>query len=454
MREGSRFAALLKRAALDRPETRAWALYDWANSAFWAVVVAAIFPIYFRSVAAADLPGELPTQRYAVATTIGLAIVAVLAPILGALADYTGGRKRGLALFAGFGITAVAAMFTIERGDWLLASVLLILSNIGVNGSFVFYDALLPHVARPEETDRLSSAGYALGYLGSGLLLAANVAWILKPQWFGLPHGEGLTPSQATLPTRLAFLSVAIWWAVFSIPLLRRVPEPPALYEPDERRGDNPVRVAFTRLGETFKELRLQRDAFLFLLAFLIYNDGIGTVIRMAAIYGAEIGIPQSSLILSILLVQFVGVPFSLLFGALAGRIGPKPAILIGLAAYAGISLVAFYMKTATHFLVLALLVGMVQGGTQALSRSLFASMIPKHKSAEFFGFFAVFEKFAGIFGPALVAVIISATGSTRLSILSVVVFFVVGAALLIPVDIEAGRRRAREAERELRAEV
>ena len=173
----------------------------------------------------------------------------------------------------------------------------------------------------------------------------------------------------------------------------------------------------------------------------------------MAAIYGAEIGIPQSSLILSILLVQFVGVPFTLLFGSLAGTIGPKPAILIGLAAYAGISLVAFYMRTATHFLVLALLVGMVQGGTQALSRSLFASMIPKHKSAEFFGFFAVFEKFAGIFGPALVAVMISATGSTRLSILSVVVFFVVGAALLIPVDIEAGRRRAREAERALRAE-
>ncbi|HEY7368694.1 MAG TPA: MFS transporter, partial [Thermoanaerobaculia bacterium] len=221
----------------------------------------------------------------------------------------------------------------------------------------------------------------------------------------------------------------------------------------DERRGDNPVRVAFTRLGETFRELRSHRDAFLFLLAFLIYNDGIGTIIRMAAIYGDEIGIPQSALILSILLVQFVGVPFSFLFGALAGRIGPKPAILLGLTAYAGISLVAFFMKTATHFLVLALLVGMVQGGTQALSRSLFASMIPKHKSGEFFGFFAVFEKFAGIFGPALVAVIIAATGSTRLSILSVVVFFLVGGVLLIPVNIEAGRRQAREAERGLRTE-
>jgi UMF1 family MFS transporter len=173
----------------------------------------------------------------------------------------------------------------------------------------------------------------------------------------------------------------------------------------------------------------------------------------MAAIYGDEIGIPQSALILSILLVQFVGVPFSFLFGALAGRIGPKPAILLGLTAYAGISLVAFFMKTATHFLVLALLVGMVQGGTQALSRSLFASMIPKHKSGEFFGFFAVFEKFAGIFGPALVAVIIAATGSTRLSILSVVVFFLVGGVLLIPVNIEAGRRQAREAERGLRTE-
>jgi UMF1 family MFS transporter len=336
----------------------------------------------------------------------------------------------------------------------MLASILLIVSNIGVNGSFVFYDALLPHVAREEETDRLSAAGYALGYLGSGLLLALNVAWILKPQWFGLPHGEGLTPSQATLPTRLAFLSVALWWAGFSIPLLRKVPEPPRLYEKDEGRGDNPVRVAFTRLAETFRALRRHRDAFLFLLAFLIYNDGIGTIIRMAAIYGTEIGIAPSALILSILLIQFVGVPFSLLFGSLAGRIGPKPAIGIGLAAYTALSFLAFFMKTGFHFLILAIIVGMVQGGTQALSRSLFASMIPKHKSGEFFGFFAVFEKFAGIFGPGLVALAITLTGSTRIAILSVVLFFLVGGALLVPVNIAEGRRSARAAEAQLRAEA
>jgi UMF1 family MFS transporter len=254
-----------------------------------------------------------------------------------------------------------------------------------------------------------------------------------------------LTESQATVPVRLAFLSVAVWWVIFSLPLFRRVPEPPPLLEPDERRGENPVKVAFLRLGETFYELRSYRNAFLLLLAFLIYNDGIQTIIKMATAYGTEIGIGQNALIGAILLVQFVGIPCTFLFGMMAGRIGTKRALFLGLTVYAAISVLGYFMKTATQFYILAGLVGTVQGGTQALSRSLFASMIPQHKSGEFFGFFSVFEKFAGIFGPLIFAGTIAATGSSRNAILSVIGFFVVGGALLYLVNVEEGQRAALE---------
>ena len=424
-------------------------MYDWANSAFMVVIITAIFPIYFSAVAAADLAPETATLRFTVATTIGLAIIAALSPLLGTIADYAGAKKRLLGAFMLLGVAAVAMMFFIQRGDWLLAAVLFILANIGANGSFVFYDSLLPHVARPEEINRVSTAGYALGYLGSGLLLALNLAWIQKPEWFGLPHGPGISPADATLPTRLAFLSVAIWWVLFSIPLLRRVTEPPRLAGPRGRAG-NPLAASLRQLGKTFRELRGYRHAFLMLLAFLIYNDGIGTIIRMATIYGTEVGIGRGALIASILLVQFVGVPFAFLYGILADRIGQKQSIFLGLLVYAGISVLGYFMTTAMHFLILAFLVGMVQGGTQAISRSLFASMIPRQQSGEFFGFFAVFEKFAGVFGPAIIAAVISITGSTRLSILSVIVFFVIGAWLLMKVDVVAGQHEARAAEAQL----
>jgi UMF1 family MFS transporter len=406
-----------------------------------------VFPIYFSAVAAADLAPEVATFRFTVATTIGLAIIAALSPLLGTIADYAGAKKRLLAAFMLLGVAAVGMMFFIQRGDWLLAAVLFILANIGANGSFVFYDSLLPHVARPDEINRVSTAGYALGYLGSGLLLALNLAWIQKPEWFGLAHGPGISAAQATLPTRLAFLSVAVWWVLFSIPLFRRVSEPPRLGGGGAGTGHS-VAASLRRLGVTLRELRGYRNAFLMLVAFLIYNDGIGTIIRMATIYGTEVGIGRGALIASILLVQFVGVPFAFLYGILADKIGEKQSIFLGLLVYAGISVLGYFMTSAMHFLILAFLVGMVQGGTQAISRSLFASMIPKHQSGEFFGFFAVFEKFAGVFGPAIIAAVISVTGSTRLSILSVILFFVAGAWLLLKVDVGEGQRQARAAER------
>src|SRR3954454_23712026 len=439
--------SLLSRLGLDRPELRAWAMYDWAASSMQTTIMVAVFPIYFVKVAGAGLAESGATQRLATVNTVALVIIAVLSPILGAISDYRGTKKRLLAVFMWIGVAAILGMFFIARGDLNLASILFVISLIGVAGSFVFYEALLPHIARPGEIDRVSTAGYALGYVGGGVLLAFNLAWIQRPDWFGLPSGPNLSASDATLPVRLAFLSVAVWWVIFSWPLFRRVPEPAPALEPDERRGENPVKMAFVRLGETFRELRSYRQAFLMLLAFLIYNDGIQTIIKMATAYGTEIGIGQSALIGAILVVQFVGIPCSFLFGMVAGRIGAKRALFVGLLAYTAISVLGYFMRTATHFYVLAGLVGMVQGGTQALSRSLFASMIPPHKSGEFFGFFSIFEKFAGIFGPLIFAGTIAATGSSRNAILSVIAFCAVGAAILATVDVGEGQRVARASE-------
>ena len=439
--------SLWSRLGLGRPELRAWAMYDWAASAVQATIMVAVFPIYFVKVAGAGLPAGSGTQRLAAVNTLALVVIALLSPILGAISDYRGTKKRMLGIFMLTGVTAVSGMFFVDRGEIGLASVLFMVTLIGAAGSFVFYEALLPHIARPGEIDRVSSAGYAMGYIGGGLLLALNLAWIQQPAWFGLPTGPGLSETQATVPVRLAFVSVAVWWLVFSLPLFRRVPEPLPRLEPDERPGESPIKMAFVRLAETFHELRGYRQAFLMLVAFMIYNDGIQTIIKMATAYGTEIGIGQNALIGAILLVQFVGIPCSFLFGMLAGRVGAKRAIFLGLLAYTAISILGYFMTNATHFYILAGLVGMVQGGTQALSRSLFASMIPRHKSGEFFGFFSIFEKFAGILGPLIFAGTIAVTGSSRNAILSVIGFFAVGAVLLRAVDVEEGKLRAREAE-------
>jgi UMF1 family MFS transporter len=438
---------LLARLGLGTPELRAWALYDCANSAAVTSVLTAIFPIYFVSVAAGDLPPALATQRYALATTASLVIVAVLAPFLGAIADVRPVKKRMLAAFMALGASGCAALFFVGRGDWLAATALLVLINVGLNGSFVFYDALLPHVAREDELDRVSAAGYAIGYAGGGLLLALQLALILRPGLLGLPAGAEATPAQATFPARLAFVTTAIWWVGFTIPLLRRVPEPKVAAGPHGGAAPLSLRATLSRLGGTFRTLSRHRQATLMLIAFLLYNDGIGTIIRMAAAFGTEIGLESGALIAAILLVQFVGIPFSFLFGSIAGKVGAKRAVLAGLVVYTGIAVLAYFTRTEAHFFALALLVAMVQGGTQALSRSLFASLVPRHLSGEFFAFFGVADKFAGIFGPAVFAATIAVTGSSRLAVLSVIGFFAVGALLLLLVDVGAGQREARAAE-------
>jgi len=419
-------------------------MYDWANSAFYTTIVAAVFPIYYRTVAAGGQSDADATSRYAWATAIAIFIVAVVAPLLGAVADFAALKKRMLAVFLALGASSTAAMFWITEGDWSLALVLFAIANVGVAGSIVFYESLLPHLVREDELDRVSSAGYALGYLGGGTLLAVNLLMIQRPALFGIPD--------TATATRLTFVSVAIWWVVFSIPLFRRVPEPAVQLGPGEQLGANALLAGARRLGVTFRELRRYRQAFVLLLAFLLYNDGIQTMIRMAAIYGTGIGLPQGAMISALLLTQFIGVPCAFLFGIAAGRVGAKTAIFAGLSVYLVISVLGYFMSTATHFFILAGLVGMVQGGTQALSRSLFASMVPRHKASEFFAFFGVFERYAGVLGPAIFALVVEYTGSGRSAILAVSGFFISGGAVLALVDVAGGRSDARAAEAELAA--
>jgi MFS transporter, UMF1 family len=430
--------SFLARLGLNRPELRAWAMYDWANSVFMTIVIL-IFPIYFADVAAKGLSGAEASRRFAFATTVSMTLVALLSPFLGAAADYAAAKKKFLAAFLGLGVVTTGGLALVGEGDWSLGSTLFILANIGVTSSIVFYESLLPHICNEREVDRVSSAGYAMGYVGGGLSMAVSALAIMKPAWLGLPD--------AATATRVSFLFAAVWWAVFSIPLFRRVPEPPALRAAHEHPGRGILKISISRLGQTLREMKLYKQTLLFLIAFFIYNDGIGTIIRMASIYGREIGIGPNTLIMALMLVQFVGIPFAFLFGIIADHIGAKRAIFISLAVYLGIAVLGYYMKSSRDFFILAILVGTVQGGSQALSRSLFTTMVPKHKSSEFFAFFSVFEKFAGILGPAVFTLVIGATGSSRGAILSLILFFLTGGALLAMVDVEKGQRAAREAE-------
>jgi len=416
----------------------AWCMYDWGSSAFSTTVEAAVLPAYFEQVVAAGWGGNTATIYWGYTNAIALLIAAVLAPILGSIADYTGGKKRLLAIFATIGIVTTTLMVFIDSGDWLLALVLFLLGSVGLGASYVFYDSLLPHIARAEDIDYVSSKGYALGYVGGGILLAINIVMI-QVIWAG-----------STLGPRLSFLTVAVWWAIFTIPLLRRVPEPP----PNTAcigEGVNPLVAGFQRLSLTFHEIRKYRQLFFFLVAFWLYNDGIGTIIKMATIYGAEIGIGMPDLIGALLLTQFVGIPFSLLFGKFSGKIGTKRAIMLGLGWYALITIAAYFMRAPWQFWVLALMVGMVQGGTQALSRSLFGLMAPKARSAEFFGLYDISSKFAGIVGPALFALVGQLTGSSRLGIVALIVFFIGGIVLLTRVDEKEGIRVAQLENAEIR---
>jgi UMF1 family MFS transporter len=413
-------------------------MYDWANSAYMTVITSAVFPVYFANVASAGVDDAITTGRFAWSKTMAIFATAILAPILGALADARPWKKPLLGAFLVVGVATTGAMWWIERGDYQLALILSTVSNIAISITIVFYESLLPHIASRDEVDRVSTAGFAIGYVGGGLLLAVNLLMIQHPAWFHL--------ADSGVAVRASFVTVAVWWLVFSIPLFRDVPEPRLAHASAVPSLMTTIRDSGTQLRHTFRELRRFKQALLFLVAFFIFNDGIQTIISMAAIYATQLKIDTSSLILALLITQFVGIPFSFLFGMLADRIGARAGVFIGLAVYLGITIFAFWLQYAWQFFVLAISVGMVQGGTQALSRSIFSSMVPRSRSSEFFAFFSVFERYSALLGPAVFAGM-AFLGFQRGAILSLVIFFIVGIALLARVDIEAGQRAAAAAD-------
>ncbi|RLC66557.1 MAG: MFS transporter [Chloroflexi bacterium] len=417
----------------------AWCMYDWANSAFATTIMAAMFPPFYRSLVKAAGFGEADaTAFWGYTTSIALLSIAILAPVLGAISDHTGGKKRYAAFFASLGIISTGLLAFLGEDTYVLASILFILGNVGFAGANIFYESLLPHIAVKDDIDQISTRGYALGYVGGGILLVINVLWYMKPEWFFIPN--------AGLALRISFFSVAVWWALFSIPLFRSVPEPPLAQL--GQTGVNVVRAGFGRLASTFRHIRQYKQLLLFLVAFWLYNDGIGTIIKMATAYGDEIGISLTDMTAALIITQFVGIPFSFGFGWLARRLGAKRSILLALGVYLLISIAGYFMTTAAHFYVLAFMVGTVQGGSQALSRSLYGAMVPKSQSAEFFGFFSTSSKFAGIAGPLLFGVVSQIAGGSRLSIVSLIVFFTVGGFLLTRVDEREGIRVAKEEDR------
>lgn len=440
---GNNRKALSPKENQHRREIRAWTMYDWANSTFATTMMAAVLPVYYASLGAATDTPAMMTSRWGFTTAIAALIAAVISPILGAIADFRGSKKKFLAFFMVLGVIATALLFIPNKpGDWMLASIIFVFANIGFAGSLVYYDALLPHVARADEIDQVSSRGYMMGYIGGGILLAVNLVMIMfVPGWF---------PSlSTTLMTRLSFLTVAVWWFAFSIPLFLHIKEPVRRIDSGEE-GMNPIKVSFTRLAKTFSELKKYRDLSLGLLAFWIYANGIGTIITMATIYGKELGFSDTTLIGTLLMVQFLAAPFAYLFGYLSKKLGLKKSIYLSLSIYSVIAILGYFMYHEWQFWALGAAVATVQGGSQALSRSMIGRMMPKSKSAEFYGFFSVFEKFASILGPLIFGVISTIMKGSRLSIASLIVFFAVGILVLTRVNIARGTEVALKDEAEM----
>jgi len=421
-----------------RRVVNSWAMYDWANSAFAVIILTAVYPVYFRAlVTNAGRSPEDATAYWAYTNSASLLMIALVGPVLGAAADLAGGKMRMLKSALALGVLGSASLAFLGSETFVIGSLLFALANLGFTGGNIFYEALLPHIARPGDLDRVSARGYALGYLGGGLLLVFNVLWLYRPQWFGLPDRE--------IALRACFISTALWWFIFALPLFRNIAEPDG--REMARLSARVILDGWRRLRRTLRQIRRYRQLALFLAAFWLYNDGVSTIIKMAAAYGDEIGIDHNDMLIALILTQFIGFPSTLGFGALARTLGAKRSILLGLACYMVVSIGGFFIKSAAHFYALAVVVGLVQGGTQALSRSLFATMVPKTQSSEFFGFFSTGEKLAGIVGPALFGLVGQLTGSSRWGIISVVFLFVAGALLLCRVDEQEGRSVAETAE-------
>ncbi|MEA3277835.1 MAG: MFS transporter [Pseudomonadota bacterium] len=412
-----------------RRRVLSWAFFDWANSAFATVVMAGFFPLFFKRYWAGELAATDSTFWLGAVNSAASLIIVVFAPLLGAVADQAGAKKRFLIGFTVLGVLMSGGLFWLAQGQWGMALAIYLLGILGFSGSNIFYDALLVDVAPSGSYERTSALGYALGYLGGGLLFAFDVLMTLFPSWFGL--------ADSAAAVRASFLSVAIWWALFAVPVALWVPEGPRLGGPGL---GTVIRGALRQLADTLSHIRRLPMTFLFLLAYWFYIDGVDTIVRMAVDYGLAIGLDASSLMVALLVTQFIGFPAALVFGRLGERWGAKRSILLAIGIYLLVVLAAARMETVTEFYLLAVAIGLVQGGIQALSRAVFAGLIPTGHTAEFFAFFNMVGKFAAVLGPILVGVTAALTGDSRLSLATLVILFFIGAALLLRVDLQAGR--------------
>lgn len=402
-----------------------WALYDWANSAYATTVMAGFFPVFFKQYWATDLSVNESTLQLGIANSLSSLAIVVLAPLLGAVADSLGARKRFLFIFTALGALSTAVLPLVAQGNWLVAVMLYTLASIGFAGGLGFYDSLIVSVASPERYHRVSALGFSLGYLGGGILFAINVTMTLQPALFGL--------ADAAEAIKLSFLTVAIWWGLFTLPLMLWVEEP----RREPVAAFQAIRSAIVELRQTFHEIRRLKPVFLFLAAYWLYIDGVDTVIRMAVDYGLALGFDSASLLTALLITQFVGFPSAILFGRIGERMGPKGGIYIALAVYTGVVIYAYSMDRVEEFYLLAVVIGLVQGGLQALSRSFYASLIPAEKSGEFFGFFNMMGKFAAVLGPVMVGSASVITGDARSSLLTLLLLFAAGAWLLSRVQAD-----------------
>ncbi|MDA3947112.1 MAG: MFS transporter [Helicobacteraceae bacterium] len=403
-----------------------WAMYDWANSAYATTVMAGFFPLFFKSYFSSEADVLTSTANLGIANSLSSMIIVLMAPFLGAIADVGGYKKRFIFLFTYLGILMSGALALVQQGEWELAAFIYVLGNIGFMGSNIFNDSLLPSVAKDRSLDFVSGLGFSLGYLGGGVLFALNVLMVQKPEWFGL--------ADMNEAVKASFVTVALWWGLFSLPLLLFVKEERPAQKQTIRKT---VIAGYRQLLKTFKKIRHLKGLLLFLVAYWLYIDGVDTIIRMSVDYAMAIGFEPNSLILALLLVQFIGFPATLLFSKLAQMYDTKKALFVAIGTYLFITLWASLMQEVYEFYLLAAMIGMVQGGIQALSRSYYARMIPQEQAAEFFGFFNFLGRFATIFGPLLIGFVAVTTGSSRLGIASVSIFFVAGAVLLYFVNEE-----------------
>jgi MFS transporter, UMF1 family len=404
-------------------QEKSWVFYDWANSAYSILITTAIFPLYFKAAAMnAGLAATTSTAYWGYANSFATLLISICAPILGCIADFRGFKKRFFTFFFALGIAFTMLLAIVPSSHWLILLICYMFTVIGFGGTNIFYDAFLVDVSSEERMNRISSRGFAMGYIGSTIPFIISIALIILSQ-------QNILPLTVTAASQAAFAITALWWGLFTIPMLKNVTQ---IYYKEPVR--NPISSSFKQLFETFKKIKLYRPLFLFLFAYFFYIDGVNTIITMSTAYGSDLGITSTNLLIILFATQVVAAPFAILYGKLADKFKSKTMLLVGIFVYIVICTYAYFLKTTLDFWILAMLVASSQGGIQALSRSYFAKLVPKENANEFFGFYSIFYKFAAILGPLLVGLTTQLTGNTNSGVFSLIILFVIGGAFLLRV--------------------